>query len=65
MLHFKMLRSGQKCKFCHIEYRDKKGCNKFNKTPIDFIFSTHGAYYSFQKLFMILQNGALVTIALF
>ena len=41
-----------------------KWCNKFNKTAIDFIFSTHWANsyqpVSFQKLFKILQNGTIV-----
>ena len=55
-----MLRHGQSCKFCHFESRGENNVtNYLNKTPIDFIFPTHGAYlYSIHISLLVFKNNS-------
>ena len=63
-----MLRRGQNYKFCHIESRGKNDVTNLMKLQSASFFlhmePIYILFYSFQKLFKILQNGTLVTIAL-
>ena len=52
-----MLCRGQNCEFCHIESYGKNTVKKFNKSAINFIFSTHRAYlYSIYISLLVFKN---------
>ena len=64
---FQMLGCGQNCKFCHFEPLGRNIVTSLMKLQLTSFFSTHWADVhsilyqpvSFQKLFRILQNGAI------